>query len=134
MVAHDDREEAGHEDAEQAEEDQVVRRVGQRAGVAALVDVDRDVPVHPEHRGKQRDGGDGGGKGDPAGEAGGLFAVVGEPLQGLGAAGAMTEAEVEKGGGDDHRRHRRDHDLSDFGASGRRGRGRGENRCEVDVH
>ena len=59
------REEAGGEDAEQAEEDQVVGRVGERARVAALVDVQGDVPVHAEQRGDQRGRGDRGGQRDP---------------------------------------------------------------------
>ena len=55
VLRQDDREEAGGEDAEQADEDEVVRRVGQRARVAALVDVQGDVPVHAEQRDEQRD-------------------------------------------------------------------------------
>ena len=50
-----DREEAGGEDAEQAGEDEVVRRVGERARVAPVVDVQGDVPVHAEQRDEQRD-------------------------------------------------------------------------------
>ena len=62
-------EEAGGEDPEQAEEDQVVGRVGQRSGVAALVDVQGDVPVHAEQRDDERAGADGGGQRDPLREA-----------------------------------------------------------------
>ena len=40
---------AGERDAEEADEDEVVGGVGERARVAAVVDVQRDVPVHPEH-------------------------------------------------------------------------------------
>src|SRR3954447_3337852 len=40
--------EAGGEDAEEAGEDEVVGRVGERARVAAVIDVQGDVPVHPE--------------------------------------------------------------------------------------
>ena len=50
----DHRQEAGAEDAVEAGEDEVVRGVGQRALVAALVDVQRDVPVHAEDRDEQR--------------------------------------------------------------------------------
>jgi len=60
------REHAGGEDAEEADEDQVVRRVGERAVVAAVVGVDRDVPHHPHERREQRGAGDGGGEGHPA--------------------------------------------------------------------
>src|SRR5581483_29735 len=54
----DDGEEAGGEDAEEAGEDEVVGGVGERPGVAADVDVQGDVPVHPEERQKQRAAGD----------------------------------------------------------------------------
>ena len=64
------RDEAGGEDAEQAGEDEVVGGVGERALVAADADVQRDVPVHPEHRGEQRRGGDRARQRDPAGQAG----------------------------------------------------------------
>ena len=69
-LGEDDREEAGGEDAEQAEEDQVVGRVGERAGVAAVVDVQRDVPVHAEQRDQQRAGGEQRRQRGPGGEAG----------------------------------------------------------------
>ena len=52
----EDREQAGEEHAEQADEDEVVRGVGERAGVAARVEVRRDVPVHAEHGDQQRAG------------------------------------------------------------------------------
>ena len=50
MVAHDDRQEARDEDAEQAEEDQVVGWVGERTGIATVVDVKGNVPVHAGQR------------------------------------------------------------------------------------
>ena len=49
------RQEARREHAEQPGEDEVVRDVGQRPLVAALRDVQGDVPQHPEQRGDQRD-------------------------------------------------------------------------------
>ena len=49
-LGQDDRQQAGGEDAEQPDEDEVVGRVGQRPRVAAVVDVQRDVPVHAEQR------------------------------------------------------------------------------------
>ena len=70
LLRHHDREEARGEDAEQAGEDEVVRGVRQRALVAALVDVHRDVPEHPEQRNDQRPGDDAGGERGPAGEPG----------------------------------------------------------------
>ena len=47
------REEAGGEDAEEAGEDEVMRGVRERARVTPLVDVEGDVPVHPEEREEQ---------------------------------------------------------------------------------
>ena len=54
-AGHDDRQHARHEHAVEADQDQVVGRVGERARVAAVVDVQRDVPVHAEHGDEQRD-------------------------------------------------------------------------------
>ena len=71
------REEAGAEDAEQAGEDEVVRGVGQRALVAADADVQRDVPVHAEHGGDQRHGGDARGQRGPARQAAHALGEVG---------------------------------------------------------
>ena len=50
-------------------EDEVVGGVGQRARVAALVDVERDVPVHAEQGDEQRRAGDAERQGGPAGDA-----------------------------------------------------------------
>ena len=44
-----------HEHAVEADQDQVVGGVGKRPRVAAVVDVQRDVPVHAEHGREQRD-------------------------------------------------------------------------------
>ena len=44
------RQAARDEEQEQAEQDEVVRRVGQRTGVAALADVQADVPDEAEQR------------------------------------------------------------------------------------
>jgi hypothetical protein len=52
------RERAGAEDPEQADKDQVVSGIGERPRVAAVVDVERDVPVHPGDRDEERCGGD----------------------------------------------------------------------------
>ena len=47
------RQEPGEEHAEQPGEDEVVGVVGQGPRIPALVEVDGDVPVHPEHRDAQ---------------------------------------------------------------------------------
>ena len=57
LARHRHREHAGGEHAEQPGEDQVVGGVRERAGVAALVDVQGDVPVHAEQRRLERDPG-----------------------------------------------------------------------------
>ena len=49
----EDRDQPGEEDQEQPDEDEVVRRVGERAGIAPRVEMRRDVPVHAEHRDQQ---------------------------------------------------------------------------------
>ena len=64
-----DREDAAGEDAEQAEQDEVVRRVRERPGVAPLADVQADVPVHAEQRRQQADRREQRRQGDPAGLA-----------------------------------------------------------------
>ena len=122
LLRQHDREEAGGEDAEEAGEDEVVGRVGQRPGVAAVVDVQGDVPVHAEERGEQRDGGDRGGEARPS-RAGRRrrSAEAARRCRSCDAAGAVAEAEVEEGGGDDRRRGRGDHDLAEGGAAGGRG-------------
>src|SRR5271168_1668357 len=38
------RDHAGHEDAEQTDDDEVMRRVGQRTGIAPIADVPADIP------------------------------------------------------------------------------------------
>ena len=115
------REEAGGEDAEQAEEDQVVGRVGERARVAAVVDVQRDVPVHAEQRGDQRGGADRGGERDPRRQAADAARERGAALEQLRLAGAVAEAEREQEGGGDQRAAGGEHDLAEGGAA-RRGR------------
>ncbi len=68
--AQDHREEARERDPGQAEHDHVVGVVGERAGVAAVVDVDPDVPVEPEGGGDECRGADEDRQRRPAGQAG----------------------------------------------------------------
>ena len=58
VLGQEDREPTRGEDPHQAEQDRVVGDVGERPGVAALVDVDRDVPVHADEGRDQGDGGE----------------------------------------------------------------------------
>ena len=99
-------EEARGEDAEEAEEDEVVRRVGERALVAAVVDVQRDVPVHAEDRGEQRARGEADGQRGPAGQAGDALGEGGEVGEDVHAAGAVADAEEQQDGGRDDARRR----------------------------
>ena len=115
--------------AEQPGEDEVVGGVGERAGVTALVDVQGDVPVHPEQGDEQRDGGDGARQRGPAGQPGLALGPGGErgrvpsrgrsgdPFQAPAAATVRTVAPK-----------RRDHDLRGRRAS-RRLRG-GKYECQ----
>ena len=48
------RDHAGHKDAEQADDDEVMRRIGQRTGVAAIADVPADIPDEAEQRADDR--------------------------------------------------------------------------------
>jgi hypothetical protein len=68
-IRHRARKRAGQEDRAEAHEDEVVRGVGERARVAAVVDVDRDVPVHAEDRDHQAGGVRGHRNGHPARQA-----------------------------------------------------------------
>ena len=88
-----DREEAGGEDAEEAGEDQVVGGVGERARVAAGVDVERDVPVHAEQRDQERGGGERRGQRGPAGQAGDSLGEVGGAAEVGDPAAAVAHPE-----------------------------------------
>ena len=98
LLAHRHRagEDAAGEDAEQAEQDEVVRRVGQRARVAADVDVQRDVPEHPEQGAQQRGRGEHGGQRDPGRHAGRLAQPGAGPGQDLRAAGAVQPDQAQQ--------------------------------------
>jgi hypothetical protein len=124
VARHRDREHAGREDAEQPGEDQVVRGVGERAGVAAVADVQRDVPVHAQQRDDQRHAGDGGRDRRPRGQAGDALGEAGELREPAGAAGAVADHEQREPAEDQHRGAGGDHDLVDGGAARRVG-GRG---------
>ncbi len=115
-----DRERARGEDAEQADEDEVVRGVGERALVAALADVQRDVPEHPEQRGEQRDRQDRGGQRDPARAADRATQPVAEPGQHVRAPGAVGAPRPISAAVTTPTPTRRAEHLLDRGAAGRR--------------
>ena len=89
-------EHAAGEDAEEAEQDQEVRGVGQRALVAADADVQRDVPEHPEQRDQQGDRREDGRQRHPGRHAGRLAEAVADPGEDRGPAGAVQEDEPEQ--------------------------------------
>ena len=121
---------AGGEDAEQADEDQVVGGVGERALVAADVDVERDVPVHAEQRDQERAGAHHGGEGRPAGHPGDALGHVGEPLEELALAGPVPVDQREEDRGGDERAGGGADDLADCRAAGGLG-GLGSDREEA---
>ena len=121
-----DGQHAGGEDAEQTDEDEVVSGVGQRPRVAAVVDVQGDVPVHAEQRDDQGDHRDPEGQARPAGQAGDALAQGREATERAHAAPAVPDEEVEQDAGSDHGAHGGDGDLVEGGAaSGFAGRGGG---------
>ena len=71
-------EDPGGHHAQQPDEDEVVGGVRQGPGIAAVVDVQRDVPVHAEHGDDQRTALDGQRERRPARQAGEPADTVGE--------------------------------------------------------
>ena len=92
--------EAGREDAEQPDEDEVVRGVGQRALVTAHVDVQGDVPVHAEDGRDERQGGQRRGQHGPAGQPGQAAGEVGGALEQIDASTAVTDPKDQQQRGD----------------------------------
>ena len=116
----EDGQPARGEDAHQAEQDRVVGDVRERARVAAVVDVDGDVPVHADRGDDQRDRGDGDRQRGPPRQTGDPLGRGGRTGQGGALAGAVAhhgegeepEGAADQGGREDH--------LSDLGAAGGR--------------
>ncbi len=118
-----DREVAGAEDAEEAGEDQVVGGVGERARVATGVDVERDVPVHPEQGDQEGCGRQRRGQGRPAGEAGDSLGEVGGAAEVGDPAAAMAHPEPGDRGAQHQGGAGGDHHLVEGGAAGGLARG-----------
>jgi hypothetical protein len=105
-----DRETTAREDAEEPDQDQVVGGVRQRALVASVGDVQRDVPVHPDDRDDQRAAGDAARQRGPARQAGHTLGEGGQARQRSLTAAAVAGDQVQHhrggdagaGGGDDH--------------------------------
>ena len=117
-IREDDREEAGDEDPEQPGEDQIMRRVGERSGVATLVDVQRDVPVHADHGDQQRPRCDQRRQRGPRLEAGIPGCERGDATQDVAASRSVRPAEVQQGAGGEHRRGARPDHLIERGSCG----------------
>ena len=117
----EDRDQPGEEDPEQPDEDEVVRGVGERARIAARVEVGRDVPVHAEHGDQQRAGEHAERERAPR-RAAPRRAPRSSPslLQQLDAPAAVPEHEVEHRRGHDHRADRAADHLPDLAAARRR--------------
>jgi hypothetical protein len=119
-LGEDDRQPARGEQRHQAAEDQVVRRIGERPRVAAVVDVQGDVPIHPE-AGERRPGagerrrqrGPAGQVSDPPGEAR-------EPPQRLDPSAAVAVAQ--------HQQRARQQDGGSGASDHLRGRSSGRGR------
>ena len=123
------REQARDEDPEQAEQDQVVRGVGERAGVAAVVDVQGDVPVHADHGDQQRAADEHVRQRRPAGHAGQPLGVRRGAADELHAPGAVADHHDERDRGHDAGHRGGQHDLADRGAAGRVGLLAGLRQC-----
>ena len=101
---------ACEQDSEEPGEDEVVGRVGERARVASLVDVQGNVPVHAEDRDQQGDREEGAGQRRPAGQLGDALGDVGEATERREAAELVEQDGTEEqdrghhraGGGVDH--------------------------------
>jgi hypothetical protein len=125
------RDDAGREDAEQPEEDQVVGGVGERPRVAPVVDVQRDVPVHAEQRDAERGAGDARGQRRPSGQLRELGGPVADGAEQRDAAGSMAGEQPEQEDGGDGRAGGGDDDLVERGAARGLGGGggRGGGKC-----
>ncbi len=126
LVRKDDREDSRREHAEQSHQDEVVRRVGERAGVAAVVDVQGYVPVHAEEGDVQGNRPQGRGQCRPPRQAGRPLGRGGGPPEDPHAAGTVSHRKAEQGGGGQDGAGGGDRDLRRLGASGRLCGGNGE--------
>jgi len=123
LLGQHDREKAGGEDAEEAEEDQIVGGVGERPRVAAVVDVQRDVPVHAECGDDQGTGGEQRRQCRPRGQTHVARGVIGDAAQLVGAPVAVGPAEIEQCESGDNGAARGEQNLADRCPSGRGGVG-----------
>ena len=112
-----DRHYARHEHAVEADQDQVVRGVGERTSVTAVVDVQGDVPVHAEHSGEQRDPEQHRWHGGPRRQAGVPLRPAPDTGQDLQPAAAMPHDQVRDQSCGDERPCRGPDGLADRGST-----------------
>ena len=142
LLGQRERQAAGGEDAVEADEDQVVGRVGQRARVAPLVDVQGDVPVHAEQGDEQGAAADAERAARPRAGRPETRSATGARRRServlVGPLAVAEDADEQHRGGDAGRDAGRDGDLVERCAAGGLGRRRPSdvsmNAChEVDV-
>jgi hypothetical protein len=95
------RQATGDEQQEQPEEDEVVRRVGQRPGVPAVADVQADVPDKAEQRRDDRCDEQGDGQRHPRRSLEPAARPFGEAVQPGDLAGPVQVADPQQGHSDD---------------------------------
>jgi hypothetical protein len=117
------RDDPAEEDAEQAGEDEVVRRVGERALVAPLGYVQGDVPVHAEDGDEQAAADEGGGEGGPAGQPGLALGDARELADPLDLPGTVRPHDPQEARRHDRSARGRDDHLVDGRAAGGLGGG-----------
>jgi DNA-binding transcriptional MerR regulator len=105
-----------------------VSRVGERARVAAVVDVQRDVPVHAEERDLEHHARERGRDRHPAGQPGDALGGAGERGEARRAPGAVARDEEPEACERDRRGARGDRDLVERGPTG------GVGGCEISYH
>ena len=114
-----DRHDARHEHPVEADQDQVVSGVRERSGVTAVVDVQRDVPVHAEHGREERDSKQHRGHGRPRGQARVPVRPARNASQDLQLSAAMTRDQVGHERRCDERAGRGPDGLADGGSARR---------------
>ena len=110
--------EAGQRDAAEPEQDRVVRDVGERAGVAAVVDVGGDVPEEAEGGDPERAERDQHRQRRPARHGHHALGQARQAAEQRHAPRAMAGAEHQRGGGQHARHERRGDEILHGGATG----------------
>ena len=115
-VAEDHRQQRAEGDAVEPDDDEPVRRVGERPRVAAAVDVPRDVPVVAPHRDQQAHTHDPDREHDPGRQAGALLGDPHERVEPPVAPVQVADEHDDAHGGERHEGG--EDDLADVAAAG----------------